>query len=159
MSLSTRREAIRAFLEEEADRLDSGDLAGWLELCTEGSSYWMPVSSEQTDPHHEISLLYENRTLMELRVRNFGHRLAPSFETPVRCSHLIGRIRIRDDTPPELEVTARFHCVMWYRNEQRIFAGDSRYDLLEKGGSFRIRRKRVDLLNADASHKSIPIYL
>ena len=48
---------------------------------------------------------------------------------------------------------------MWYRNEQRVFAGDATYTLVPDGDGFRIRSKRVDLINAGAAHKSIPVYL
>ena len=151
--------ALTAFLEHEAELLDRGDLAGWVELCTDDATYWMPMSAEQQDPLGEISILYENRTLMELRKFNFGHRLAPSFETPVRCSHLLGAIRIDAVEGDEIAASAKFHCIMWYRGEQRMFAGRCAYRLVAEGERLRIRAKRVDLLNADAWHRSIPIYL
>ncbi len=150
---------VEAFLERECELLDSGDFAGWVDLCTDDAVYWMPVSSDQTDPLGEISILYENRTLMELRKFNFGHPLAPSFEVPVRCSHLLGRVDVLERRPDEVKAKVKFHCLMWYRREQRMFAGHSTYQLVPNGKSFRLRFKRVDLLDADDWHKSIPISL
>lgn len=151
--------AIEAFLEEEVACLDAGDLDSWVELCTDDAIYWMPVGADQTDPLGEISILYENRTLMELRRFNYGHRLAPSFETSLVCSHLQGRTRLLETAEDEIRVRNKFHCVMWYREEQRIFAGHATYHLVPAQGSFKIRLKRVDLINAEAAHRSIPIYL
>lgn len=159
MPLSVERGAVEGFLDEETGRLDAGDFAGWVDLCTDDAIYWMPVSKDQQDPLGEISLLYENRTLMELRKFNFGHRLAPSFESRVVCSHIVAGVRVVGTTDDEAQVRAKFHCVMWYRNEQRIFAGEASYRLVCAADGFKIRLKRVDLINADAWHKSIPIYL
>ena len=48
------REALRRqvadFIEAEVARLDAGDLAGWVDLCTDDAEYWMPVRRDQTDP-------------------------------------------------------------------------------------------------------------
>ena len=150
---------VESFIEQECELLDAGNFSAWVDLCTDDAVYWMPVSPHQTDPLGEISILYENRTLMELRKFNFGHRLAPSFESAVRCSHLLGKIGTKEVGPGEMEATVKFHCIMWYRNEQRIFAGYSTYRLVADQHSFKLRFKRVDLLTADAWHKSIPIYL
>ncbi len=159
MPLEADMAAIERFLEEEVAFLDAGDLDGWVNLCTDDAIYWMPVSAQQTDPLGEISILYENRTLMDLRRFNYGHRLAPSFETALVCSHLQGRPRLLDTTEEEIRVRNKFHCVMWYREEQRLFAGHATYHLVPAGKSYRIRMKRVDLVNAEAAHRSIPIYL
>lgn len=150
---------VEAFIEQESDLLDAGDLVGWVDLCTDDATYWMPMSADQTDPLGEISLLYENRTLMEIRKFNFGHRLSPAFESPVRCSHILGNIRTHTVTEATITASTKFHCIMWYRAEQRMFAGRATYELTRVDDGLRLRAKRVDLLNADAWHKSIPIYL
>lgn len=152
-------ERLEAFLEVETGYLDEGDLDGWVGLCTEDAVYWMPVSADQTDPLGEISILYENRTLMELRRFNFGHRLAPSFESDIACSHLLGRPKVLSASEDEVTVRVRFHCIMWYRNEERIFAGYATYGLVPGDEGYKLRSKRVDLINAGAAHKSIPIYI
>lgn len=159
MPLEVDMTAIEQFLEEEVTLLDAGDLDGWVDLCTDDAIYWMPVSAGQTDPHGEISILYENRTLMDLRRFNYGHSLAPSFETALVCSHLQSRPRLVASTEEEIHVRNKFHCIMWYRQEQRLFAGHATYHLVPTGESYRIRMKRVDLINAEAAHRSIPIYL
>jgi len=154
---------LEAFLYEEADYLDSGNLDAWISLYTEDATYWMPVSEEQQDPLGEISILYENRTLMQIRALNFNHRLAPSFETPVKTSHIIGNVRLLEcDSLADITVRSNFHLVMFFQGVQEIFAGRATHHLQiqgEAGGSgFLIRHKRVDLIDSAAPHKSIPIY-
>ena len=151
---------VEAFLYREADYLDAGDLDSWLKLYTEDATYWMPVTENQTDPLGEISILYENQILMQIRCLNFNHRLAPSFETPVRTSHLIGNVRFLDDeSMGDFCVRSNFHVVMFYQGVQEIFAGSTTHHLIDRDGGYRIRHKRVDLIDCAAPHKSMPVYL
>jgi benzoate/toluate 1,2-dioxygenase subunit beta len=152
--------AIENFLNEEADLLDRTDLENWMKLYTEDGTYWMPVRENQADPLNEISILYENRTLMAVRCNNFGHRLAPSMEYPVRCNHIISRVQIAEENKAQgtLTVTSKFQAVIYYR-EQTLYAGRYTHQLQRVDGGYQIRQKRVDLINCDASHKSLLIYI
>lgn len=151
---------VEEFLNTEADLLDATDLEGWMALYSDDGCYWMPMGPDQTDPLGEISILYENKTLMAIRCNNFGHRLAPSMEYPVRCSHIISRIKIseiqKDDNV--ITVTSNFQAAVFYR-EQTLYAGRYTHQLVRDGDSFKILQKRVDLINADANHKSLLIYI
>ena len=152
--------SVENFLYQEADYLDSGDLKAWLDLYTENATYWMPVTRDQQDPLGEISILYENQTLMQIRCLNFNHRLAPSFETPVRTSHLIGNVRLLDEeSMADFTVRSNFHVLMFFQGEKELFAGTATHHLLVGDNKFYIRHKRVDLIDCDAPHKSMPIYL
>ena len=153
-------EKIEDFLYTEADYLDCCDLKNWMNLYTEDGTYWMPVSPDQQDPLGEISIFYENRTLMAIRCNNFGHRLSPSMEYPVRCSHIISRLRVVDgtDESTELTVQSNFQAVVNYK-EQTVFAGKYTHRLKRCADSFLIKQKRVDLINCDANHKSLLIYI
>ena len=151
---------IEEFLQTEADLLDEGDLASWMELYTEDGTYWMPVRAGQESPLEEISIMYENRTLMAIRCNNFGHRLSPSMEYPVRSSRILSRFRITelDETTGDCTVQCKFQAVVNYR-EQTLFAGTYTHRLKRTANGYRIVQKRVDLINCDADHKSLLIYL
>ena len=110
----TDLQTVTDFLYQEANCLDNADLDAWFELYTEDAYYWMPVSPTQTDPHNHISLFYDDRVMMEIRRRNFGHELAASMEYPVRCSHIIGNIRIENESASVLTVLSNFQAVVYY---------------------------------------------
>ncbi|MEM7466379.1 MAG: aromatic-ring-hydroxylating dioxygenase subunit beta [Pseudomonadota bacterium] len=150
---------VTDFLYREADCLDRGDLDAWIELYAEDGTFWMPVSAEQTDPNQHISLFYDDRTMMEIRRRNFGHALAASMEYPVRCSHMIGNVRIANQSENSFNVHSNFQAVVYYKEQQTLYAGSYTHELLEVNGEFKISHKRVDLINADAEHGSLIIYL
>lgn len=151
---------IEQLLYDEANCLDRADLNAWCELYTEDSDYWMPVSPEQTDPHRHISLFYDNRLMMEIRRRNFGHAFAASMEYAVRCSHIISNIRIAstDSDSRKCRVTSNFQAVVYYK-QQRIYAGKYTHELVLVDEIYRIKHKRVDLINCDAEQENLVIYL
>ena len=152
--------AIEEFLQTEAELLDQNDLASWMALYTEDGTYWLPVRADQESPLEEISILYENRTLMAIRCNNFGHRLSPSMDYPVRSSRMLSRFRIseHDETSGDCTVKCKFQAVVNYR-EQTLFAGTYTHNLRWTANGYRIAQKRVDLINCDADHKSLLIYL
>ena len=158
--MSAERREIEDFLYAEADLLDRADLENWMALFTEDGTYWMPVREGQDDPLNEISLLYENRTLMAIRCNNFGHRLSPSMEYPVRSSHIISRVRVTDEDEASgtLTVTSNFQVVVFYK-EQTLYAGRYTHQLQRTNEGYSIRQKRVDLINCDANHRSLLIYI
>ena len=152
---------IEAFLYREADYLDAADLNGWISLYTEDASYWMPVDPDQLDPDTHISLFYDDRLMMELRRRNFGDAMAASMEYDVRCSHIIGNVRILSGKPgmKSFRVGSNFQACIYYRGEQTLYAGRYTHDLVRTDDGLRIQHKRVDLINCDAALRSIIVYL
>ncbi len=152
--------AIEQFLYDEADLLDNPDLDRWIELYTEDGSYWMPVVEDQTDPVNHISIFYDDRVLMEVRRRNFVHPRAASKDHKVRSSHIIGNVRIRGTNDRgDTVVTSNFQALVFYRNEQRAFGGKYEHHLVREADGYRIRHKKVTLINCEAPQKSLIIYL
>lgn len=152
---------LAAFLYDEADLLDAGDLKAWMALYTEDGRYWMPAAPDQPDPDSHISLFYDDRLMMSIRALNFGHPLSAAMEHPVRSSHVIGNVRLAhwDPSTGTAKVTSNFHVVLLQRKEQTVFAGRYTHDLVQDGQDWKIRQKKVDLINCDQPLKSIMTYL
>ncbi|WP_417320604.1 aromatic-ring-hydroxylating dioxygenase subunit beta [Emcibacter sp.] len=151
---------IEAFLYHEADLLDSLDLKPWIELFTEDGDYWMPVTPDQEDPLNHISIFYDDRAMMTIRYHNLDHAQAPSKQYPVRSSHILGNIRLleHDGATGNCTVKSNFQAVVFYQT-QTVFAGTCTHTLVREGDSYKIKRKRVDLINCDDSHGSIINYI
>lgn len=152
---------VEAFLYREASCLDRPDLDSWMELYTDDGTYWMPAIEDQENPFDHISLIYDDRVMMEIRRRNFVHPRAASKDYKVRASHLISNVRVvdLDEQTGDCTVTSNFHCAYYYWDEQTLFAGTYRHELVNTTDGFRIRHKRVNLINSDAVLGSIIIYL
>ena len=64
---------VEQFLYHEARLLDSGQLEAWLELFTEDATYWLPLQQNQKDPFETSSMIHDDKTLLELRVKQARH--------------------------------------------------------------------------------------
>lgn len=157
---STDPRQVEQFLYREAALLDRPDLDQWMTLYTEDGTYWMPAAEDQSDPLNHVSHVYDDRVMMEIRRRNFVHSRASSKDHAVRCSHLIGNVSIGDSKDGDaLVVTSNFHVILWYRDEQRCYAGTYEHHLVPADDSFLIRHKRVNLINPEAPQRSLIVYL
>jgi len=151
---------IEQFLYDEANLLDNPDLDSWITLYTEDGTYWMPVIEDQADPLNHVSIFYDDRVMMEVRRRNFVHPRAASKDHKVRSSHIIGNIRLQGSNDQgDLVVTSNFQALVFYRNEQRAYGGRYEHHLVADGDSYKIRHKKVTLINCDAPQRSLTIYL
>lgn len=154
-------EAIGLLLHRETEFLDQARYEEWLELFTGDCRYWVPARKDQADPVNDISLFYEDRDQMEMRIRRIRHPQAHSLENPVTTSHVTGDRVIEDydaDTG-ELTVTTRFQMAEHQGGEQRLFAGVYRYHLRRADGGFKISLKRVDLINCDACFEPLQVFI
>jgi benzoate/toluate 1,2-dioxygenase beta subunit len=138
---------VAGFLYEEAELLDSGNYDTWLDLFTDDARYWVPSYPEQTDPLHEVSLFYEDRALMHARIGRLRHPRA--LGVPVRTSRMIGNVRLAgQDDDRVLIVRSRFQMIEFIDDEQRLHGGGVPHHLVPADGGWKIRLKRVDLVNA-----------
>ena len=160
VSQETLRE-IEQLLYEEASYLDRPDLDSWCDLYTDDGTYWMPTIPDQKDPLNHISLFYDDRVIMEVRRRNFTHPRAASKEYAVRASHIISNIQVMelDEKSGDCTVTSNFHCFLYYREKQTPYAGTYTHELVRDSDGYKIKHKRVDLINCDAALNTIIIYI
>jgi benzoate/toluate 1,2-dioxygenase beta subunit len=157
---ATNRE-IEQLLYEEASYLDRPDLDAWIDLFTQDGTYWMPAVVDQKDPLNHISLFYDDRVIMEVRRRNFVHPRSASRDYPVRSSHIISNIRVQevDESSGDCTVTSNFHCFMYYVEKMTPYAGTYTHELVRENERYKIKKKRVDLINCDAVLGTIIIYI
>ena len=153
-------QAIAQLLNLEARYLNQADLENWIKLFTQDGIYWMPLDADQTDPETHDSIFYEDRTLMEIRRRNFGHKLSLSMQYPVRSSRIISDIHLKSHDPKTNStiVNSSFQAVILYK-EQTLYAGTCQHHLVKADAGYLIKLKRVDLLNADMPLLPVMIYI
>ena len=142
------------FLYHEARLLDEQRYEEWLTLFTENATYWVPLEQSQKDPHETSSLIYDDRTLLELRVRQFRHPRAHARAPLPRTVHQVGNVVARD-----LIVTSALTVVEFRNETQRLWAGLVEHQLKRNGDSFRIARKRVDLVNSTGEIEGLAVLL
>jgi benzoate/toluate 1,2-dioxygenase beta subunit len=151
---------IERFLFAEAELLDRGDYEAWLALFAEDGWYWVPAAPDQPNPDEHVSLFYENKALMRMRIERLRHPRAHGVALPVRASRVIGNVAIDGAAGAgEFVVRSRFHMAEFQDGRQRIFAGAYTHHLAATDAGLRIRLKRVDLVNAEACHEAMQVFL
>jgi 3-phenylpropionate/cinnamic acid dioxygenase small subunit len=140
------------FLLHEARLLDDGRFDEWLALFTEDAWYWIPTEPDQQSPFDTLSLIYDDRRLLETRVRRLKSPRIYSQEPPSRTSRIVANVAVEEVTADRSACTVRskFLVLENRRAAQRLFGGTALHRLAQLDGNLRIAWKRVDLLNCDA---------
>ena len=152
--------AVEQFLFHEARLLDEARYEEWLALFTETAWYWVPIDPRQDNPHDTVSIIYDDRRLLETRVRRLSNPHIHAQSPPSRTSRLVGNVAVEPDGEAgagRLVVSSRFQMAAFRRDSQRIFAGALRHGLSRTADGFRIRWKRVDLVNCDGMLDGITV--
>ena len=138
------------FLIEEARLLDEALFDDWLALFTPEAHYWVPSEPNQTSPLDTVSLMYDDRRLLETRVRRLSSPKIYSQEPRSRTTRMVTNVTIESTANGVTKVRSKFVMVEYRREEQRVFAGTYLHNLVVIDGAIRIAFKHVDLVNCDA---------
>ncbi len=145
--------ACEQFLVHEARLLDEARFDEWLALFTADAWYWVPSQPDQKSPRDTISLIYDDRRLLETRVRRLSSPRIYSQEPRSRTSRIVANVTIEAAAADGQACTVRskFQLMEYRRNTQTAYAGTSFHRLVRAGDDIRIAWKRVDLVNCDAA--------
>jgi benzoate/toluate 1,2-dioxygenase subunit beta len=145
------------FLYHEARLLDRQELESWLELFTEDATYWVPLERNQKDPIETSSLIYDDRTLLGLRVAQARHPRAHARLPLARTVHQVSNVTVLNEGKTEARVSSVLQVIEWRNERQRIWGALVEHRLRREGESFRIAHKRIDLVNSEAELDGIAI--
>jgi benzoate/toluate 1,2-dioxygenase beta subunit len=147
------------FVLDEARLLDERRFTEWLALFAADATYWVPTQPGQRSPHEALSLFYETRELLAMRVERLErpdmHVQAP----PSRTLHHVSGIQAVQSQDPRWQYEMRSTLILAESrlNEQRWFAGRVLHGLRREKDELRIVLKRVELINADAPQRALAI--
>ncbi|HEY2337982.1 MAG TPA: aromatic-ring-hydroxylating dioxygenase subunit beta [Burkholderiales bacterium] len=148
---------VEQFLYHEARLLDEQRLEAWLELFTDDATYWVPLEHDQADPVETSSIIHDDRTLLELRVKQARHPRAHARTPLARTVHQVGNVVIAEETKSELTVESNLILVEFRAEKQRVWGALVEHRLRRDGDDFRIAHKRVDLVNSEGELDGIAI--
>jgi len=141
---------IEQFLYKEAWLLDHGRLDEWLALYTDDATYWIPLEANQADPLTTSSIVYDDRRLLEVRVRQFQHPRAHARIPAPRTVHQVGNVRVIETGGRDVRVGSTLVLVEYRRERQRLWGAIVEHRLRRTAEGLRIAAKRVDLVNSEA---------
>ena len=149
---ATLREA-ELLLYREAELADANQYDDWLALWTRELLYWVPCNQDELDPARHISLIYDNRDLLEDRLFRLSTRTAHAQRPKSRLTRLISNIVLDAgyDAASGGEVHSRFMAVEVRREHAITWTGRLRHVLAREDGQLRIKEKHVYLVNNDTT--------
>ena len=127
----------------EAEFLDDGRFADWLEMLAEDLHYWAPIRSNRLRRQQALSIAApgesafydETRDSLAWRIRRYDSGMAWAEDPPSRTRHLVSNISARERSDGLLQVRSAF---IVYRNrlhtEVDIYAG-GRNDVIRRAGA------------------------
>jgi 3-phenylpropionate/cinnamic acid dioxygenase small subunit len=149
--------AAERFLLHEARLLDEARYDEWLALFTEDAWYWVPTHPDQQSPFTAVSLIYDDRRLLETRVRRLANPNLHAQQPATRASRIIANVTVEESSDDAVIVRSKLLMVEFRRNAQRVFAATCRHRLV--GAAPRIAWKRVDLVDCDGELEGLVLPL
>jgi 3-phenylpropionate/cinnamic acid dioxygenase small subunit len=137
--------------------LDEAKFDDWLGLFTLDAWYWVPSEPDQANPIETVSLIYDDRRLLETRVRRLASPRMYSQEPRSRTTRIIGNVSVEAAEPAASTVRSKLIMIEFRRDSQRLFGGTALHRLVLTDGTIRIAWKRVDLVNCDAPMDGITV--
>lgn len=138
------------FLFTEARLADEHRYDEWESLWTADALYWVPAGADSVaDPDSSISIVYDNRSRIALRVAQLktGKRHA---QDPVsRVARVISNVQVAQGDPGVTNTRATFLAAESRGSDVTTWAGVVTHALTEVDGTIRMRRKVVTLVNRD----------
>jgi benzoate/toluate 1,2-dioxygenase beta subunit len=145
------------FLMHESRLLDEGRFDEWLGLFAADAWYWVPSEPNQASPRDTVSLMYDDRRLLETRIRRLASPRIYSQEPRSRTSRMIGNVTIEESATDACTVRSKFQLLEYRREAQRVFGGTAFHRLVRAGSGIQIAWKRIDLVNCDAPHEGLVV--
>ena len=140
---------VEQFVYREARLQDEHKFAEWESLWTDDGVYWVPANGDDIDPEQQMSILYDNRSRIGLRVRQLlsGKRYTQDPRSSLR--RIIGNIELLGRDGDDIRIGANAIVFESSQRGETIWGSRNEYTLRRAGDGFKLVRKKVALVNND----------
>ena len=145
----------------EARLIDEKRFDEWYDLYTDDALYWMPLTRDQPPGEAHTSLFYEDKLLLQVRIERLRHPNAFSQQQPSFCQHILQQPAVHEGDPDSGRCIIRtpFMYVESQLEQQLVLAGVVYHHLVSSTAGWKIKMKKLELLNRDAALPSIQLLL
>jgi 3-phenylpropionate/cinnamic acid dioxygenase small subunit len=135
------------FIVHEARLQDEHAYDAWESLWTDDGVYWVPANGDDIDPEQKMSIVYDNRSRIALRIRQFhtGKRFSQTPQSRLR--RLVSNVEILSDDGNEIVAAANALVFESQTRGETLWASRNEYTLRREGDGLRMARKKVMLVN------------
>lgn len=146
---------VEQFLYLEARLADERRYRDWEGLWTDDAVYWVPANRGDIDPEFEMSIIYDNRSRISLRVNQFytGKRYAAEVESMLR--RVVSNVELLDVNGDEVRVASNMVIYESTQRQDNIWGGRTEHLLRKVDGQWKMAYKKVTLVNCDKALDNI----
>lgn len=141
---------VTQFVYREARLQDDHEYAAWEALWTDDGVYWIPANSADgtaVDPEREMSILYDNRSRIRLRVKQLLTGRRHTQEPKSQLRRIIGNIELLAVDGADVKVGANSMIFESSVRDDTIWAARNEYTLRFGEDGPRMAFKKVTLVN------------
>src|SRR5688500_14466091 len=146
---SVDRRTIEAFVYKEARLADEHRYDEWAALWTDDAIYWVPANSDDYDPHHHLSLIYDDRARIQDRVDRLKSGAAWAQEPKSRMRRLVSNIEIEEANAGDILVRSNFVLGELRYGLQTAYFAAQEHRLRQTAEGLKMAGKKVMLINND----------
>lgn len=138
---------VTQWVYREARLQDEHRYDEWEALWTDDGIYWVPANGEGGDPEQEMSIIYDNRSRIALRIRQFHTGKRYSQTPKSRLRRVVSNIEILSDDGGELTVGSNALIFESHVRGDTLWAARNEYRLRRDGTGLKMAFKKVVLVN------------
>jgi 3-phenylpropionate/cinnamic acid dioxygenase small subunit len=149
-SSATLMSAVTAFIYKEARFQDEHQYEAWEALWTDDGIYWVPANGADIDPEKEMSIIYDNRSRISLRIKQLLTGKHHTQTPQSRLRRLVSNVELLDEQPgDDISVASNSLIFESSLRDDTIWGARNEYRLRYVGGELRMAYKKVTLVNND----------
>ena len=139
---------VERFIYREARLADEHRYEEWEALWTDDGVYWVPYGSDEADPEKQMSVIYDNRSRIATRIKQFQTGKRHSATPLPRVRRLVSNIELLDEDGDDVRAGANFIAYESRERGMTVWAGRAEYHL-RRTPELRMAAKHVFLVNND----------
>lgn len=138
---------VTQFIYKEARFQDEHEYDAWEALWTDDALYWIPANGEGGDPEQEMSIVYDNRSRIALRIRQLhtGKRHSQTPRSSLR--RIVSNVEILGVEGDEVRVTCNAFVYEANLRDEIVWPSRNEYLLRRVDGELKMAIKKVVLVN------------
>jgi 3-phenylpropionate/cinnamic acid dioxygenase small subunit len=145
---ATPLNAVTAFIHKEARFQDEHEYEAWEALWTDDGVYWVPANGANIDPEREMSIIYDNRSRISLRVKQLLTGKHHTQTPQSRLRRIVSNIELLDEQQGgDIAVASNSLVFESSLRDDTIWAARNEYRLRYVDGELRMAYKKVTLVN------------
>ena len=140
--------AVTAFIYKEARLQDEHQYEAWEALWTDDAIYWVPANGADIDPEKQMSIIYDNRSRISLRIRQLltGKHHTQTPQSQLR--RLVSNVELIEGASSE-DIAVASNSLIFESSlrDDTIWGARNEYRLRYVQGELRMAYKKVILVN------------